>query len=117
MVLTSLLSPDHLLAINLVPALVAPGLGDRHLSLVAPGTLVGVQQELALLAHCDSAVRAGCILQLEIPLVPAVRAVVVGHHDDPVFNNISLRRRVTPGAERLFAMKGRQASCQERDRR
>src|ERR1700722_17882061 len=109
-------SPDNVLAINFKTALVALRLGDSHFSFIAPRALVGVQEQLALLAHRDAAIWAGRILQFEVPTLPTVRATIMGKHLDAVFNDIPLRRRVTPGAKRFFPMKGGQPRGQQRNR-
>ena len=81
---------------------------------MTPGTRVAVQQQLAVLSHRGTAMRAGRVLQFEIPGLPAVRAAIMGNHLDTVVDDVALRRRVAPGTKRLFAMKGGQTGRQQR---
>src|SRR5215469_6014321 len=110
------LSPNHLLPVDNVPTFITFWPGGGHVSLIAPGAVVGVEQKFARLAHRRAAVRARWVLELEIPDLPTTRAAVMGHDLNPLLNDITLQTGVTPGPRRSLARKGRKARAQERER-
>jgi ABC-type uncharacterized transport system permease subunit len=62
--------------------LIADGLGHRNGALFAVGANVGIQQYFAVLSECRAAMVAGAMLELKVPNLPTLGAVVVGNDLD-----------------------------------
>ena len=86
--------------------LVAMRLGNGDLSIVAPRAFVTVQKQLAVVSHRNATVRAGKILPLEVPVLPALRATIMRNDFDAVLNDVPLRCMSRPKCET--------ALCQEK---